>query len=159
MTTAPVHGNRRSKNFRCFGAPHVAIVTTDAELGFYGGVDCGLYLMSFMLALRAHGVDSIAQAALASHPDTLRRHIALDPSRRIVCGVARIRRPRASGQRLPHGARPADRGRVLVRVIAWRGSSDVLPRCVDRGATVRRSSGQVLVAMRHFTSRQRSRRR
>lgn len=76
------------ENFRCFGAPHVAIVTTDAELGFYGGVDCGLYLMSFMLALRAHGVDSIAQAALASHPDTLRRHIALDPSRRIVCGVS-----------------------------------------------------------------------
>lgn len=76
------------ENFRCFGAPHLAIVTTDAELGFYGGVDCGLYLMSFMLALRAHGVDSIAQAALASHPDTLRRHVSLDPSRRIVCGVS-----------------------------------------------------------------------
>lgn len=76
------------ENFRCFGAPHVAIVSTDADLGFYGGVDCGLWLMSFMLALRARGVDSIAQAALASHPDTIRRHVALDPSRRIVCGVS-----------------------------------------------------------------------
>jgi len=30
------------KNFEFFGAPHVAIVTTEADLGVYGAVDCGL---------------------------------------------------------------------------------------------------------------------
>ena len=76
------------ENYRCFGAPHAAIVTTDASLGFYGGVDCGLFLMSFLLALQAQGVDSIPQAALASHPDVVRRHIPLAADRRVVFGVS-----------------------------------------------------------------------
>src|SRR5881398_621180 len=29
------------ENFRLFGAPHVAVVTTDEALGVYGAVDCG----------------------------------------------------------------------------------------------------------------------
>src|SRR5690606_8730 len=29
------------ENFRLFGAPHVAIITSDAALGTYGAVDCG----------------------------------------------------------------------------------------------------------------------
>ena len=56
------------ENFRLFGAPHVAIVTTDEKLGVYGMLDCGLYAQSFMLAARDSGVDTIAQAALASYP-------------------------------------------------------------------------------------------
>jgi nitroreductase len=76
------------ENYRCFGAPHAAIVTSDASLGFYGGVDCGLFLMSFLLALQAHGVDSVPQAALASHPDIVRRHIPIADDRRVVFGVS-----------------------------------------------------------------------
>jgi len=56
------------ENFRFFGAPHVAIVTTDEVLGAYGMLDCGLYVQTFMLAARSLGVGSIAQAALASYP-------------------------------------------------------------------------------------------
>jgi nitroreductase len=76
------------ENFRFFGAPHVAFVTSPAELGFYGGLDCGLYVMSFMLAAQALGLSCIAQAALASYPDIVRSHLGIDPSRRVVCGVA-----------------------------------------------------------------------
>lgn len=76
------------ENFRCFGAPHAAFLTTDATLGFYGGVDCGLYLMSFMLSLQSQGVASIAQAALASYPEVVRRHVPLAPDRRLLCGVS-----------------------------------------------------------------------
>ena len=76
------------ENYRCFGAPHLALVSGDASLGFYGGVDCGLFLMSFLTALRSHGVDSIAQAALASHPDVVRRHVTFGPERRLLFGVA-----------------------------------------------------------------------
>ena len=54
------------ENFRLFGAPHVAIVTTEEKLGVYGALDCGLYVQTFMLAARDSGVDTIAQAALAS---------------------------------------------------------------------------------------------
>ena len=47
---------QRLENFRFFGAPHVAIVTTEEPLGTYGAIDCGAYVGLFMLAARACGV-------------------------------------------------------------------------------------------------------
>ncbi|MEI7970707.1 MAG: nitroreductase [Betaproteobacteria bacterium] len=76
------------ENYRGFGAPHMAFITTDQALGVYGAVDCGLYLMNLMLALRACGVDSIAQAALASHPQVVRNHFQLPASRLVVFGLS-----------------------------------------------------------------------
>jgi len=79
---------QRLENFRFFGAPHVAVVTTDAALGVYGVLDCGAYVGNFMLAARALGVASIAQAALAAYPQFWRDQLGLDPQRRVVCGLA-----------------------------------------------------------------------
>jgi nitroreductase len=76
------------ENFRLFDAPHVAIVTTEAKLGVYGLLDCGLYVQSFLLAARDSGVDTIAQAALASYPDFIRSHFGLPPERKLVCGIS-----------------------------------------------------------------------
>lgn len=76
------------ENFRVFGAPHAAFVTTPAELGVYGAVDCGLWLMGFLLALESLGIQSIAQAALASWPDVVDAHVGLGEGRRLVFGVA-----------------------------------------------------------------------
>jgi len=76
------------ENFRLFGAPHVALLTTEAALGLWGGVDCGLYINSFMLAARSLGVGSIAQAALASYPDFVREYFGLPPNRKLVCGIS-----------------------------------------------------------------------
>ena len=76
------------ENFRLFGAPHVAIVTTEEALGIYGLLDCGLYVQTFLLASRNFGVDSIAQAALASYPDFVREHFGLPAHRKLVCGIS-----------------------------------------------------------------------
>jgi nitroreductase len=76
------------ENFRLFGAPHVALITTEDDLGFYGGVDCGLYVNSFMLAARNFGVDTIAQAALATHADFIREYFQLPVPRKFICGIA-----------------------------------------------------------------------
>lgn len=76
------------ENFRFFGAPHAAFITTDASLGFYGGLDCGLYAMSFLLAAEAAGVACTPQAALASYPEVVREHLALGDGRLLVCGIA-----------------------------------------------------------------------
>lgn len=76
------------ENFRMFGAPHLALVTTEAELGVYGAVDCGLYVSNFMLAAGNHGVASIAQAALASYPDFIRGYFGLPVNRKMVCGIS-----------------------------------------------------------------------
>lgn len=79
---------QRLENFRFFDAPHVALITTEEELGVYGAVDCGLYVANFMLAARNFGVDSIAQAALASYPDLIRSRFSLPPNRKLLCGIS-----------------------------------------------------------------------
>jgi nitroreductase len=77
-----------ARNFEFFGAPHVAIVTSHERLGVYGAIDCGAWVGNFMLAATACGVGSIAQAALAAHPDVIRAHFGLPPERQVICGVA-----------------------------------------------------------------------
>lgn len=81
-------GRQGMENFRLFGAPHVAIVTSEEPLGTYGAVDCGAYVSTFMLAARSLGVATIAQAALASHSAFVRRHFGLGDDRIVVCGIS-----------------------------------------------------------------------
>jgi nitroreductase len=54
------------RNFTFFDAPHVAVITTEDDLGTYGAIDCGAYVSNFALAARSLGIATIAQAALAS---------------------------------------------------------------------------------------------
>jgi len=76
------------ENFNFFGAPHVAIITTDEALGVYGAVDCGGYVNNFMLAAQALGVATVPQAALAFHSEVVRKHFGLGDDRRVVCGIS-----------------------------------------------------------------------
>lgn len=76
------------RNFEFFGAPHVAILTTDAEMGVYGAIDCGLYVDTFLLAAQALGLGVCAQAALAIHAPFLREWFAIPDTRKVVCGIA-----------------------------------------------------------------------
>lgn len=77
-----------AENFRLFGAPHLAVVSSDAALGTYGAIDCGAYVANFMLAATSLGVASIAQASLAAHPRLLREHLEIPDDRLIICGIS-----------------------------------------------------------------------
>jgi nitroreductase len=79
---------QRLQNYRLFGAPHLAIVTTDEALGVYGAIDCGGYVSTFLLAAESLGVAAIPQAALAVYPDFIRAHFGLGADRRVVCGIS-----------------------------------------------------------------------
>ncbi|HUQ56989.1 nitroreductase [Lentzea sp.] len=76
------------RNFELFDAPHVAIITTEADLGVYGAIDCGLYLNSFLLAAQSLGLGAAPQAALAAYPDFFREHFGLPENRRVVAAVS-----------------------------------------------------------------------
>ncbi len=76
------------QNFRFFGAPHFALITTDAELGTYGAIDCGGYVSVFLLAAQSLGLATIPQAAIASYSPWLRDHFALPADRLVVCGIS-----------------------------------------------------------------------
>ena len=79
---------QRLENFRLFGAPHVAIVTTPRDLGVYGAIDCGAFIMAFTLAAQSFGVATIAQAAIAAKGPFVREYFAIPDDRAILCGIS-----------------------------------------------------------------------
>ncbi|QSE92767.1 nitroreductase [Rhodococcus pseudokoreensis] len=79
---------QRLENFRFFGAPHVAIITTDEQLGTYGAVDCGGYVSTLLLAAHSLGIATVPQAAIAMVSNTVREHLGIPTDRRIVCAVS-----------------------------------------------------------------------
>ena len=76
------------ENFRFFGAPHFALITTDRALGPYGSLDCGGYVSTFLLAAEALGLGAIPQAAVAAHSAWLRSYLGLGDDRAVVCGIS-----------------------------------------------------------------------
>lgn len=88
------HGDREAsklqtlENFDLFGAPHVAIITTDATLGVYGAVDSGIYIGSFLLAAHSLGLGAVPQAALATASPFIREYFDLPDDRRVLAGIS-----------------------------------------------------------------------
>jgi nitroreductase len=76
------------ENFRFFGAQHVAIISTDRQLGPYGAVDCGAYLSTFLLAAEALGIATVPQAAIAMYSATVRQQLEMDDDRVVVCAIS-----------------------------------------------------------------------
>jgi nitroreductase len=76
------------ENFRFFGAPHVAVISTDSKLGPYGAVDCGAYVANFLLCAHAAGIATIPQAAIAHHSDFVRQYLEIPDDRLVVCGIS-----------------------------------------------------------------------
>ncbi|MCZ4291571.1 nitroreductase [Hoeflea alexandrii] len=79
---------QRLENYRMFGAPHVALITTDRQLGTYGVMDCGAYVANFILAAQSLGVASVPQASLATAAEFFRSRFAWPDDRAFVCGVS-----------------------------------------------------------------------
>ncbi|MCZ0997447.1 nitroreductase [Streptomyces mirabilis] len=76
------------KNFEFFGAPHVAVITTDRDQGVYGAIDCGSYVANLLNAATSLGVATIPQAAIAMHSDHVRGHFGIPKDQLIVCAVS-----------------------------------------------------------------------
>jgi nitroreductase len=77
-----------AENFRLFGAPHVALITSDEALGTYGAVDCGAYVNNFLLAAQSLGIATIPQAALASYSKFVHHYFGIGDDRIFVCGIS-----------------------------------------------------------------------
>ncbi len=76
------------ENFRLFGAPHVAIITSDEALGVYGGGRLRRIRQQFHAGRTGRGPCHDSQAALAGHSDVIRDHLNLGEDRRVVCGIS-----------------------------------------------------------------------
>ena len=88
------HGDRATsaremrRNFGFFGAPHVAIITTEEALGSYGVVDTGIYLGTLLLAAHSLGVAAVPQGAVAEHSAFIRSYLGIPPGRLVVCALS-----------------------------------------------------------------------
>ncbi|SEO54693.1 Nitroreductase [Salinihabitans flavidus] len=76
------------ENYRFFGAPHVALITSAAELGPYGALDCGGYITAFCLSAQARGVASVPQAAIAFYSDVVRAHLGIPDEDRVLAAIS-----------------------------------------------------------------------
>ncbi|WP_460800050.1 nitroreductase [Nocardioides pacificus] len=76
------------KNYTFFGAPHVAVITTDREQGVYGAIDCGGYVANLMHAAHTLGIATVPQAAIAMYSDHVREFLELPEDRMVVCAVS-----------------------------------------------------------------------
>lgn len=88
MSDRAASARQSARNFEFFGAPHAAVITTDAELGVYGAIDCGLYLQSFLLVAESLGLGAVPQAAVANYAPFVREHFGLPAHRHVVCAVS-----------------------------------------------------------------------
>lgn len=76
------------ENYRFFGAPHVAVISTEADLGAYGAMDCGGFVAAFTIAAQALGVATIPQAAVAAYAPVLHQILDIPENRLILCGIS-----------------------------------------------------------------------
>ncbi|MDH4294056.1 MAG: nitroreductase, partial [Betaproteobacteria bacterium] len=78
----------RATNYTFFGAPAGLIFTIDRELEKGSWLDYGMFLQTLMLAARARGLHTCAEASIASYPDIVRRELGLDDAWVVICGMA-----------------------------------------------------------------------
>jgi nitroreductase len=76
------------RNYVCFDAPHVAIVSMDRRFGLYMALDVGCWLQTVLLAATAEGVATCAQAALAAYPEALRSVLSIPEGEQILFGIS-----------------------------------------------------------------------
>lgn len=75
-------------NYAFFGAPHVAVITSDRSQGTYGAIDCGAYVANLTNAALDAGLATIAQGAIGVYAGKVRELLELPDERVVVCGVA-----------------------------------------------------------------------
>ncbi|MDP2812057.1 MAG: nitroreductase [Rhodocyclaceae bacterium] len=76
------------RNFEFFGAPVGLVFTIDRRLGRGSWLDVGMFMENVMIAARARGLDTCAQAAWAQFHRVIEAQLALPVDERVVCGMA-----------------------------------------------------------------------
>jgi len=78
----------RASNYTFFGAPAGLIFTIERKLEKGSWLDYGMFLQTLMLAARARGLHTCAEASIASYPDVVRRELGLSEDWVVICGMA-----------------------------------------------------------------------
>jgi nitroreductase len=78
----------RASNYTFFGATAGLVFTIDRKLEKGSWLDYGMFLQTLMLAARARGLHTCAEASIASYPDVVRCELGLGREWVVICGMA-----------------------------------------------------------------------
>lgn len=78
----------RARNYNFFGAPAGLVFTIDRKLERGSWLDYGMFLQTIMLAARARGLHTCAEASIASYPAIVRRELGIAEDNIVICGMA-----------------------------------------------------------------------
>ena len=81
-------GRYIARNLIFYDAPIAAFFTVDRRMEVSSWFDCGLFAQTFMLAAKARGLDTCAQIFLTKYHSVVRRHLPIDDSQIIACGMS-----------------------------------------------------------------------
>lgn len=87
-TDMEARGRQTARNLIFFDAPIAAFFTVDRRLEAGSWFDCGLLAQTFMLAAKARGLDTCAQIFLTKYHAVVRRHLPIDDSQMMLCGMS-----------------------------------------------------------------------
>jgi nitroreductase len=76
------------RNFQFFDAPVGMVFTIHRGLATGSWLDYGMFLENVMVAARARGLDTCAQAAWTHYHKVIRPMLGLTPEEVVVCGMA-----------------------------------------------------------------------
>ena len=79
---------QHARNFQFFDAPVGLIFTVDTTLEQGSWIDYGMFLQNIMLAAKARGLDTCAQAAFLQFHRIISEDLELPENETIICGMA-----------------------------------------------------------------------
>lgn len=79
---------QHGRNYLFFDAPVGLVFTIHRALKIGSWLDYGMFLENIMVAARAHGLETCAQAAFAPYHAIIRRHLPISDDEIVVCGMA-----------------------------------------------------------------------
>jgi nitroreductase len=77
-----------AQNFTFFGAPVGLIFSIDRDMEIGSWLDYGMFLQSIMIAARAEGLETCAQAAFAPYHDTVETELKIPHDQLVFCGMS-----------------------------------------------------------------------
>jgi nitroreductase len=79
--------NIKRENFQFYGAPHVIYLYQDASLSPWSLFDLGLFAQSIMLAARAKGLGTVAQAFATDYAKEIKQFLGIPDTKRLILGM------------------------------------------------------------------------
>ncbi|WP_028602209.1 nitroreductase [Ottowia thiooxydans] len=79
---------QHQRNFKFFDAPVGLMFTLDRGMGQGSLMDYGMFMQNLMVAARARGLHSCAQAAWNTYSSIVLEHIGAGPQEMLVCGMS-----------------------------------------------------------------------